>query len=302
MKPTASFLSYGVIIPTIIILILIAAIVYGGLEYKTLKANFEETKIRFASTTEEFEIKVKTLEDSLESQKEENIELTAELREEAERNGRLAREVKKITTTVSEIEKLRKLDKQLLEKYSKIYFLNEHYVPSSVSQLASSYVLPSDKKVMIHSSVEPFLTDMIDEAKEDAIDLRVTSGYRSFVEQTSVKSTHVMIYGAGTANQFSADQGYSEHQLGTTIDITTPSVGGAYNSFENTPAYTWMQNNAYKFGLILSYPKNNIYYQFEPWHWRFVGTDLARTLHRDKLNFYDVDQRELSEHLINIFD
>ncbi len=52
----------------------------------------------------------------------------------------------------------------------------------------------------------------------------------------------------------------------------------------------------------MSYPKSNIYYQYEPWHWRFVGEDLAEDLHDDKKNFYELDQREIDKYLIKIFD
>ena len=51
-----------------------------------------------------------------------------------------------------------------------------------------------------------------------------------------------------------------------------------------------------------SYPENNTFYDFEPWHWRFVGTDLARDLRRDGVEFYEWDQRKIDEYLISIFD
>ena len=82
------------------------------------------------------------------------------------------------------------------------------------------------------------------------------------------------MYGSG-ANSFSADQGYSEHQLGTTVDFSTSSLGGSLNGFDQTEAYEWLDKNAHRFGFILSYSKDNAYYIYEPWHWRFVGKDLA---------------------------
>ena len=127
------------------------------------------------------------------------------------------------------------------------------------------------------------------------------SAYRSFDTQTELKNGYVQTYGTG-ANTFSADQGYSEHQLGTTVDLTDPETAGTFVSFENTDAYQWLQRNAYRYGFVLSYPKNNEFYVFEPWHWRFVGTELAEYLHDEKLNFYDLDQRTLDKYLLNIFD
>ena len=113
-----------------------------------------------------------------------------------------------------------------------------------------------------------------------------------------------MTYGSGTANQFSADQGYSEHQLGTTLDFTTPVIKGALLSFAKTTAYTWMNDNAYKYGFVISYPKQNTYYEYEPWHWRFVGRELATYLHNIDNGgyFYQLDQRFIDTYLVKIFD
>ena len=110
-----------------------------------------------------------------------------------------------------------------------------------------------------------------------------------------------MSYGSG-ANKFSADQGYSEHQLGTTIDFTTLKTRNNFSAFKSTDAYIWLTDNAYKYGFVLSYPETNGYYVFEPWHWRFVGVKLAKRLYDDKIYFYDLSQREIDEYLVSIFD
>jgi D-alanyl-D-alanine carboxypeptidase len=110
-----------------------------------------------------------------------------------------------------------------------------------------------------------------------------------------------MTYGTG-ANKFSADQGYSEHQLGTAVDFTTEELGADFSDFEDTDAYQWLLANAHRYGFILSYPKGNKYYIFEPWHWRFVGIRLAEELHATGKYFYDMDQRFIDNYLISIFD
>ena len=154
----------------------------------------------------------------------------------------------------------------------------------------------------IQTQVLPFLKKLLEAARADGIELLVASAFRSFDAQAVLKSEYKVIYGAGTANQFSADQGYSEHQLGTALDFTTPDVGGMFSTFEKDPAYAWLQNNAHKYGFILSYPQDNAYYKFEPWHWRFVGADLAKRLYIDREYFYDLGQREIDEYLIKLFD
>jgi D-alanyl-D-alanine carboxypeptidase len=142
---------------------------------------------------------------------------------------------------------------------------------------------------------------MLAAAKRDGIDLTIVSAYRSFETQAELKGAYLQSYGSG-ANTFSADQGYSEHQLGTAVDFSTPDLGGTLGGFGDSEAYTWLKANAHKYGFVLSYPEGNSYYVYEPWHWRFVGEDLASDLKRDGAYFYDWDQRKIDEYLIKIFD
>jgi D-alanyl-D-alanine carboxypeptidase len=206
-----------------------------------------------------------------------------------------------ISGTVGDLQKLANTDEELLKKYSKVYFLNENYVPSKLTEIDKQYLFGQGSNLLIHGDVWPYLKDLLEDANDNGIKLRIASAFRSFDAQASLKAGYTVVYGSG-ANQFSADQGYSEHQLGTTVDFTTPAVGGVFDSFEKDPAYKWLNENAYKYGFVLSYPKNNSYYKFEPWHWRFVGTDLAKDLHNENKHFYDLDQRDIDKYLISIFE
>ncbi len=228
-------------------------------------------------------------------------ETERELRREQGRNEEFEEQIEDLAGTVGVLDKLAKTDRELLQKYSKVYFLNENYIPERLSQINAKYVLPGKKDQYFHTNAVRFLTEMLDDAAEDGIDLKIVSAYRSFDEQNELKGAYTQQYGSG-ANAFSADQGFSEHQLGTTLDLTTPTVGGAYTSFKDTPAYAWLLENGHKYGFILSYPEDNGFYVFEPWHWRFVGEDLARDLHRDGAHFYDWEQRKIDEYLVSIFD
>lgn len=212
-------------------------------------------------------------------------------------------QISNIGSTVGTLEKLSQTDKELLKKYSKVYFLNENYVPAKLTQIDESYVFKQNGgNLLIHNDVWPFLKRLLDAARADNIDLLVVSAFRSFDTQASLKSEYKVIYGAGTANQFSADQGYSEHQLGTSVDFTTSQAGAIFSKFQTDPAYQWLKDNAHNYGFILSYPEENSYYKFEPWHWRFVGVELAKMLHQENKHFYDLDQREIDSYLIKLFD
>jgi D-alanyl-D-alanine carboxypeptidase len=210
-------------------------------------------------------------------------------------------QIQDITSTVGQLKKLSETDVELLKKYSKIYFLNENYIPLKLSDIDPKYLNIKNKQVQVHSDILPHLIAMLESAKNQGVEIQILSGYRSFSTQASLKSEYKITYGSG-ANKFSADQGYSEHQLGTTLDFTTEKIGAVLSGFDKTEGYKWLNSNAYKYGFILSYPKNNAYYIYEPWHWRYVGVALATKLHDQNINFYDASQRDIDQYLANIFD
>lgn len=220
-----------------------------------------------------------------------------------EQLGGVQNQVGSIGGTVDTLQKLSKLDPQLLEKYSKVYFLSENYVPTSLTDIPNEYRYFDNRQEQFLTQAYPYLANMLTQAKNDGVDLYVYSAYRSFGAQAALKGEYTVVYGAGTANQFSADQGYSEHQLGTAVDlITTGQNGQLTQNFDQTAADAWLAHNAYTYGFVLSYPKGNNYYIYEPWHWRFVGVKLATDLHTTGKYFYDLDQRAIDTYLISIFN
>jgi len=251
-----------------------------------------------ASTTAEFQ----SLRSELAGIVAQNNLLNDVVQNEIIRGDSLAGQVEMVNDTAETLDKLSKIPTQLLQKYSKVYFLNEHYEPMDLSSISSKYTYDRKVDYQLEGQVMPFFENMIKAALDEDIDMLVVSAYRSFSTQSSLKSTYQVVYGAGSANQFSADQGYSEHQLGTTVDFTTSVLKADNSTFDQTPAFIWLQNNAHKYGFVLSYPKGNAYYVYEPWHWRFVGVDLAERLHRQDKNFYDLDQKIINNYLGLIFD
>lgn len=277
-------------------------------ERTALRGELQKTNEEFAGTSSEKDARIVALETALASTTEilrttEEARVSYKRRFEEKENevDKLAGQVKKISGTVGILDKLSKTDPELLMKYSKVYFLNENYIPEKLSKIDAEYsAVPTDQ--YLESRVYEKLTDMIDDANEDGVDIAVRSAYRSFEAQKNLKSAYSVSYGNG-ANTFSADQGYSEHQLGTTADLVTPENGNQLvTSLDQTKAFTWLQKNAHKYGFILSYPKGNAYYIYEPWHWRYVGEDLAKDLRDDGKNFYDLDQRDIDKYLVSVFD
>ena len=113
--------------------------------------------------------------------------------------------------------------------------------------------------------------------------LGVQSAYRSYAEQKIVFDSWVSQLGYARALQVSARPGHSEHQLGLAIDFRSSPGGSPFNGdWGTTAAGTWMKAHAWEYGFVMSYPKGKIAltcYDYEPWHYRYVGRDLAASIH-----------------------
>jgi D-alanyl-D-alanine carboxypeptidase len=119
------------------------------------------------------------------------------------------------------------------------------------------------------------LKAMFAAAARDGVKLETVSGFRSMAYQTHLVREKLKrgmtIQKALTIN---AVPGYSEHQTGCAIDLTTPGVPAADASFAKSKAFTWLQKHAATFGFHLSFPPGNPYgYEYEPWHWRYIAVE-----------------------------
>lgn len=275
----------------------VALLASAGYGLYSQHAKIADTQERLESSVSDATL----LEESLAQALNESEALQDALEIERNKNAVFEDQIRSIDTTVAKLDKLSKTDPELLAKYSKVYFLNENYAPAALEIIDPAYQYDSSRELWMHAQVKPHLYALLEAAKKDSIDLKVLSGYRSFDRQADLKGTYTYLYGSG-ANAFSADQGYSEHQLGTTFDFTTSAVGDTFSGFERTEAYMWLMDNAHRFGFTLSYPANNEHYQYEPWHWRFVSVNLATQLYQDKAYLYDLEQRVISEYLIDFFE
>lgn len=286
----------------IIIGLCIACLLYTGFSWSKTSKILSETLTELQAKTAEFETKIFALEENLNLEKSEKERLQSELIKEQQKNEDFENQIDDAIDEVKDLKKLSETDEELLQKYSKVYFLNEHYVPKSLTDIDKKYLSQPTVKKQIHKEVYPFLKELMEEALDDKMTLKINSAFRSFGEQTGLKATYKITYGTTGANTFSADQGFSEHQLGTTLDFSSQSTNYTLDGFDGTKEFEWLQENAHRYGFVLSYPKGNKYYVYEPWHWRFVGTDLAKKLHKENKNFYDLEQRDIDKYLLEIFD
>jgi zinc D-Ala-D-Ala carboxypeptidase len=126
--------------------------------------------------------------------------------------------------------------------------------------------------------------------------MQVQSAYRSYDVQVSVYGGYAASEGADQADTHSARPGYSEHQSGLALDISAlPAKCTLAACFADTDQGKWLKANSYKWGFILRYPKDLTDitgYTFEPWHYRYVGVELATAMHDTKIKtleqFFDL--------------
>lgn len=118
-------------------------------------------------------------------------------------------------------------------------------------------------------------------AAADGINIYLSSGFRSYDYQSQLYNGYVGYYGQDTADTFSARPGHSEHQTGLAIDCNIIN-----DSFIGTPEAVWLAEHCYVYGFIIRYPqgKEDITgYKYEPWHIRYVGTEVAEHLYNSGL-------------------
>jgi D-alanyl-D-alanine carboxypeptidase len=144
-------------------------------------------------------------------------------------------------------------------------------------------------------------------AAHDKIYLRLASGYRSYSTQEIIYNREVRNFGQSQADRQSARPGHSEHQTGLAADLEPADRRCEIDvCFADTAEGKWLLANAYRYGFILRYPENKepqTGYQYEPWHYRFVGVDLAYQIQQSGLSleeffaqpFYTSYPREIYE-------
>lgn len=144
-----------------------------------------------------------------------------------------------------------------------------------------TYGLPSDFNPGLDSNCEIQFEKLTAAAALEGLNIYFASGFRSYDYQSEIYNGYVSDYGQASADTFSARPGYSEHQSGLAIDVNSID-----DSFAGTPEAIWLAEHCYEYGFILRYPqgKQDITgYKYEPWHIRYVGTDLSYPIYESGL-------------------
>lgn len=134
----------------------------------------------------------------------------------------------------------------------------------------------------VRKDIAPAVEALFAAAKEAGHELEIGSGFRSAELQNAYYTNYVRVYGQAAADAVSAKPGYSEHQTGLAIDIsTTDRACYLEDCFGDLPAGIWLKEHAHEHGFILRYPKEKegiTDFRYEPWHFRYVGKELASAL------------------------
>ena len=156
----------------------------------------------------------------------------------------------------------------------KEHSLGENYEPDDLVVLKNGvYVLNNSEVLSLRRSAADSLEEMATVARSEGITLLVSYSYRSFARQLQSYSMHVRNLGQREADRISARPGYSQHQLGLTVDFDSVT-----NVFSRTAPGIWLSKNASRFGWSISYPygyEGVTGYSWESWHYRYVGAELA---------------------------
>ncbi|MCQ2406951.1 MAG: D-alanyl-D-alanine carboxypeptidase family protein [Oscillospiraceae bacterium] len=118
-------------------------------------------------------------------------------------------------------------------------------------------------------------------AKIDGLTMNCVSGYRSYQAQDTLYHNYIARDGQAAADRFSARPGHSEHQTGLCLDVNY-----AGDAFHDTPEAKWLEENSWKYGFIIRYPKGKediTGFKYESWHIRYVGTDYAKLIYESGL-------------------
>lgn len=161
-----------------------------------------------------------------------------------------------------------------IKRINGIYYVNDILIANKTYALPSSYA-PGG---LLNTFMNAFYSMQTDSASQGIL-LSVISGYRSYSTQYTLYNRYVNRDGKTLADTYSARAGHSEHQSGLAADINSLD-----QSWINTPEGKWLNNNCYKYGFIIRYPKGKesiTGYMYEPWHIRYVGVDVATALYNN---------------------
>ena len=160
---------------------------------------------------------------------------------------------------------------------NKSYALPDDYYPINTHTNAKG--VTSVCNGCINNTAYNAFNDMKADAQALGLNIWIQSGYRPYSSQETIYNRYVSSDGQAAADTYSARPGNSEHQSGLCFDLNSIS-----DEFANTQEGKWVNDNAYRYGFIIRFPKRKqdyTGYKYESWHLRYVGSELAEKLYNN---------------------
>ena len=196
------------------------------------------------------------------------------------------------------VEKPKPVDDRLLILVNKEHGLEKDYIPSDLKPVEYYATDRSAEGRFMRAEAAEQFNKMALAAEEAGYEIVMTTAYRSYGFQSVLYNNYVAEYGQAEADKFSAKPGYSEHQTGLAVDVSSPSVDYALTTeFDQTPEWAWLRENAEHFGFILRYPKGKMEitgYMYEAWHFRYVGLDAAKIINDENITLEEYIDKYLN--------
>jgi zinc D-Ala-D-Ala carboxypeptidase len=172
------------------------------------------------------------------------------------------------------------------------------YVPEDLVSLWTNEIPTlGGSEMLLRRKTAEHLSSLVSDAAANGEELVVASAYRSYEEQRASHARLMSVYGAD-ADGMSAAPGHSQHQLGTAVDFTNAAAGyQIWMPFAQTSAYWWLEHHAWEYGFVLAYPRGEeeqTGYQWEPWHYRYVGVEDAKRLEKSDLSLQEFLEHEVA--------
>ncbi|MDD4035861.1 MAG: M15 family metallopeptidase [Bacilli bacterium] len=168
----------------------------------------------------------------------------------------------------------------LVNKYRR---LPSEFVPKNLLPIDSDC---SNNGALLVKEARDAFNKVCHHMKNKGFSIKGTSGYRSYNYQYNLYNNYVNNDGVEKADTYSARPGHSEHQLGLAIDVSAED--NSIVKFQNSNEFRWLKNNAHKYGFIIRYPENKdsiTGYKSEPWHYRYVGIDIATYIYENAITY-----------------
>lgn len=162
-------------------------------------------------------------------------------------------------------------------------YISKDYVPDDLVNMDDEYANNTYGVKEVRKETYEQFKKMVDDAKKEGITFYAESAYRDYDYQDELYNEFLLEYGEEEANTFAAKAGFSEHQLGTTLDLAN-----IWTIEEGDKEYKWIDKNGYKYGFIFRYKKDFediTGYEAEGWHIRYVGVEAATIIHKKNITF-----------------